>query len=216
MMCGLSRNKRFMVVMTLLWLWPFAALGQTCHYQSWSWNTNLKKAVAFVSEHKPYADLVAAEIDPASGCSVCEEDQQKISLPNLEPFYVCKRYAPRLQATLLSLIQAGHAIKTVTGYRVGKTRGELDNKGHRTTFSNHSFGTALDINAEHNGLYKNCFQFGPQCQLLRGGVWQPGMNPYSLTHHSVVVQKLREIGFKWGGVIKGRQKDFMHFSLTGY
>ncbi len=25
-----------------------------------------------------------------------------------------------------------------------------------------------------------------------------------------------QAGFKWGGEIAGKQKDFMHFSLTGY
>ena len=216
MVCGLYINKRFMVLTILFCLLPLSVAGQTCHYETWSWNTKLKKAVNFTEVRKAYADLVPAEIDRESGCSVCREDQQKISLPNIEPFYVCKRYAQRLQTTLLSSIQSGQPIKTITGYRVGKSRGAVDESGNRTVLSNHSFGTALDINAEFNGLYENCFQFGPQCRLLRGGVWQPHINPYSLTKNSVLVVKLREAGFKWGGDIRGRQKDFMHFSLTGY
>ncbi len=83
-------------------------------------------------------------------------------------------------------------------------------------FSNHSYGIAIDINTDHNGLYGNCVEFGPQCQLIRGSLWRPGVDPYSLQLNGLVVKKLKEIGFKWGGEIKGKQKDFMHFSLSGY
>jgi hypothetical protein len=99
---------------------------------------------------------------------------------------------------------------------VGLTRGPIDPDGNRTRFSNHSFGVAIDINPKHNGLYTNCFQFGPQCKRIRGGHWRPHQDPFSLKPDGNVVKALQRIGLKWGGRIQGRQKDFMHFSITGY
>ena len=110
----------------------------------------------------------------------------------------------------------GEKINSVVGYRVGRTRGGVDAQGNRTGFSNHSYGVAIDINTEHNGLYINCVEFGPQCQLSRGGSWRPLQDPYSLLKDGQIVKMFKRTGFKWGGEIKGQQKDFMHFSLTGY
>ena len=95
------------------------------------------------------------------------------------------------------------------------TRGPTDAEGLRTAFSNHSFGVALDVNAELNGLYDRCPSFGPDCRLLLGGRWQPDA-PGGLSADSAVVEALREAGLRWGGEIAGKQKDFMHFSPTGY
>ena len=106
-------------------------------------------------------------------------------------------------------------IHTIEGYRVVKSRGPVDGKGNRTGFSNHSYGTAIDINSEQNGLYDNCITFGPQCRLLRGGEWRPGTQGTLDTKGDIVVQFKQE-GFRWGGEIEGKQKDFMHFSLSGY
>lgn len=190
--------------------------AQTCHYQDWRWNVNQKHAVQKTAIIKNYAMLASNERDSLSGCSVCAEDQQLVRIQGLPEFSVCKKYAARLQATLTRLINNGANIKSVTGYRVGRTRGEIDAQGNRTDFSNHSFGVAIDINAEHNGLYSHCIEFGPPCQLSRGGPWRPGIDPYSLEKDGAIVLMMKEAGFKWGGEIKGRQKDFMHFSLTGY
>lgn len=95
------------------------------------------------------------------------------------------------------------------------TKGDVDALGHRTRFSNHSFGIAIDINEQQNGLYDRCIRFGPACRLRRGGVWNPDQAG-SLTRDSPVVKALGQIGLKWGGAIEGRQKDFMHFSPSGY
>ncbi len=64
-------------------------------------------------------------------------------------------------------------------------------------------------------MYDNCVQLGPECRLLRGGEWRPGM-PGTLEKDGEIVNMLKSAGFRWGGEIAGRQKDFMHFSLTGY
>ena len=175
-----------------------------------------KRAVQITKIVKSYAELSTAERDPLSGCSVCSEDQQAINIPGLPEFMVCKKIAPQIQNMLTQLINSGEKINSVIGYRVGRTRGEIDAQGNRTEFSNHSFGVAIDINTEHNGLYINCLQFDAQCQLSRGGPWRPGIDPYSLENNGKIVTSFKAAGFKWGGEIAGKQKDFMHFSLTGY
>ncbi len=207
---------RFIVMCLSLMLMASPGLAQTCSYSTWSWNVNLKKAVAYRDVRKPYQELKEHEIDRVTGCSICVEDQVEINLPNIKPFLICRQLAPQLQSTLRELIKLGQPIKTVIGYRVGQTRGKIDDNGNRTGFSNHSFGIALDINAQHNGLYTECFTFGEQCRLLRGGHWRPDKDPLSLKLNGQIVGQLKRIGFKWGGEIKGRQKDFMHFSITGY
>lgn len=190
--------------------------AQTCEYSTWSWNVNLKKAVNYRTVQKLYRDLRKDEIDRKTGCSVCRQDQVEIRLPNLKPFLICYKLVPQVKSTLFELINQGAQIKEVIGYRVGQTRGMIDERGNRSGFSNHSFGIALDINPQHNGLYTQCFSFGDQCKLMRGGKWQPGKDPLSLKANGMIVRQLKRIGLKWGGEIKGRQKDFMHFSITGY
>lgn len=199
----------------LLMITPLALAGQ-CRYSTWSWNVQQKKAVNYRTVNKDIRELAPYERDTITGCSVCEQDQVEIHLPNLAPFWVCKHLASNVENSLRRLIDKGEPIKNVIGYRVGLTRGPLDKSGNRTRFSNHSFGIAIDINPEHNGLYSNCFEFGPQCKKLRGGSWRPGFDPLSLTRDGRVVNTLKRMGLKWGGEIQGRQKDFMHFSISGY
>lgn len=192
------------------------AIAQSCHYQDWRWNVVEKRAVQQKTVVKDYQLLSNEELDDVSGCSVCLEDQRVIKVDGVPEFMVCKKYAQAIQGTLNSLIQQGEKINSVIGYRVGRTRGIVDTQGNRTGFSNHSYGVAVDINTEHNGLYINCVEFGPHCQLSRGGAWLPGQDPYSLQQDGEIVKLFKRTGFKWGGEIKGQQKDFMHFSLTGY
>ena len=146
---------------------------------------------------------------------MCEEDQRLIKIGTLPPFKVCKKWASDIRYHLTKLLNAGEPIYKVAGYRVGMTRGDIDDRGNRIQFSNHSFGIAIDINDEQNGLYDHCMVFGPDCRLRKGGEWEPG-NKASLTKNSHVVQVMKRLGFKWGGEIKGSQKDFMHFSPSGY
>jgi len=146
---------------------------------------------------------------------VCEEDQVEIVIPGINRFYMCKHLAGKVEHSLRKLKQENHPITTVVGYRVGMTKGEVDDHGYRTKFSYHSFGIAIDINPEQNGLYDNCLTYGPQCIRIKGGRWHPAQTG-SHTKHSAIVRELKSIGFKWGGEIEGKQKDFMHFSTTGY
>lgn len=164
---------------------------------------------------KAYADLSAAERDASTGCSVCEEDQVEVRIPDVAPFRVCRTVAARVERALRAARAQGAVVRTVSGYRVGLTRGEMDASGRRTGFSNHSFGIAVDVNEASNGLYDRCERFGPGCRLLRGGAWRPG-EPGAITANDAVVTAFAAEGFAWGGAIAGRQKDFMHFSPTGY
>lgn len=190
-------------------------LPPECTYVMQVWNVNLKSSVGLTRVRHPYTELISEEIEPTTGCTVCSEDQERVDLPPLPPFSVCFRIAPRVRAALGPLVRDGAPLFSVAGYRVIKSRGPVDRAGNRTGFSNHSFGTAVDINPEQNGFYDNCIAFGPGCRLLRGGEWRPGA-PGTLESNSETVLSLTGAGFKWGGAIEGKQKDFMHFSLTGY
>ncbi|PCI44034.1 MAG: hypothetical protein COB41_05455 [Proteobacteria bacterium] len=193
------------------------AFGQsTCSYNTYQWNTKEKRAVNYQKVVHPYSQLSDEERDPITGCTVCIEDQVKISIPPVKPFYVCKVIAPEIQNILEGLIRSGESIVDVTGYRVGKTRGGVDKQGNRTKFSNHAYGVAIDINPEQNGLYDKCIEFGVGCRLIRGGRWEPGKRCESIEPDGFIVRAFKELGYLWGGEIQGRQKDFMHFSLTGY
>ena len=186
-----------------------------CSYEMQVWNVAQKGSTGTKKVKHSYAELAPNEQDPATGCTVCSEDQELVSIPPLQPFSVCVKLAPRVRSILGEMVWRGAPINTVVGYHVIRSRGPLDGNGNRTEFSNHSFGTAIDINSELNGLYDNCISFGPSCRLIRGGAWKPGVSG-TLDKNSDIVVQFKQAGFKWGGEIAGKQKDFMHFSLTGY
>lgn len=191
------------------------AESATCSYDTYKWNVYQRQAVARQRVQHSYSKLANNERDEATGCTVCEEDQQWIALPGLQPFRMCRRLAYEVEPVLIKLVEQGEPIHKIVGYRVGMTRGGIDAQGNRTRFSNHSFGIAIDINDEQNGLYDRCINFGPQCRLIKGGPWIPGQ-PGSLESSSTIVRELSQAGLHWGGRIAGKQKDFMHFSPSGY
>ncbi len=188
---------------------------QICTYEVQSWSVTLKQSVDRKTISHPYSSMTYDEIDPVTGCSVCSEDQELISIPPLEPFLLCSRIAPQVRTALERLVRDSAPVFAVIGYHVIRSRGPVDGDGKRTEFSNHSFGTAIDINPDQNGLYDHCSQFGPGCRLMRGGEWRPGVAG-TLERDSDIVRTFKAIGLRWGGEIVGRQKDFMHFSSTGY
>jgi len=196
---------------------PLHVYGEpaTCSYQTYQWNVVKKKAVNRRKISHRHDKLGSEEVHPATGCTVCMEDQVAISIPGLEKFYLCHLIADEVQTALEQLIFEGAVIDHVTGYRVGMTKGPVDSFGNRKRFSYHSYGIAIDINEQQNGLYDRCLQFDEQCRLRRGGRWNPHQRG-SLTRDSAIVTALERIGLKWGGNILGNQKDFMHFSPTGY
>lgn len=199
----------------LLFVSPLTA-EPICTYSTYKWNVNLRKAIEFQRIEKTYTQLEPREKDEQTGCTVCEQDQVTIALPGIEPFKVCRALAKPLRDTLTTLVKNGEPIEQIVGYRVGMTRGDIDGQGNRTGFSNHSFGAAIDINPDSNGLYENCIEYGEACRLIKGGPWRPGVDRHSLRAESDIVKGLKAAGFLWGGEIPGRQKDFMHFSLSGY
>jgi hypothetical protein len=191
------------------------ALADSCTYSTYKWNVAQRQAVAHQRVSKPRSEINVAERDSETGCTVCEEDQVEIQPAGLRPFKVCKLLANSIGQAIAELQRQQAPLRDIVGYRVGMTRGDIDADGNRTGFSNHSFGVALDINTEQNGLYDNCYSFGPNCRLIKGGPWNP-QNAGSLTTGSVIVTTFKRYGFRWGGEIAGKQKDFMHFSPTGY
>jgi hypothetical protein len=218
----IMRNPRLIILIALMGVLgvPSFSMGEdvtpeTCSYEVAVWNVKAKKVIEVKKTRHAYKEVTGEETDPATGCTVCREDQVLISLPPIPKFRICRKLAPKVKKTLLGLIEGGATIKSIRGYRAVRSKGALDKDGNRTVLSNHSFGTAIDINRELNGLYDRCFEFGPKCRLVLGGRWKPGV-PGTLVENGPVVRAMKEIGFKWGGEIKGRQKDFMHFSLTGY
>lgn len=185
-----------------------------CSYSYGLWNVRAKKIVRWVSIQKHRSELLPSEVGDF-GCTPCTEDQVEIRLVNGIAFSACHHVAPIVEEALNESIENGFTITSVEGYRPTMTRGPVDEQGNRTILSNHAFGSAFDINRAHNGLYDNCIQMGPQCRLIQGGRWSLE-NPLSLTRDHSLVQKMRELGFRWGGTIQGKQKDMMHFSKTGY
>ena len=188
---------------------------QDCTYDVLVWNVNKKSSGPIKHVQRSREDLSQQEIDPATGCTICSEDQVHIGLSPLPSFSICSKVAAQVQDVFEELLRRGAPITSVVGYLVIKSRGPVDHEGNRTEFSNHSFGTAIDVNPDLNGLYDNCVKFGPECRLLRGGEWRIGV-PGTLQRDSDVVLAFKSAGFRWGGEIEGKQKDFMHFSLTGY
>ncbi len=201
----------------LFWLVisPAAFSAETCHFQSWSWNVVEKRVEKRVTESKPRAALTKEEKGAVEGCTVCEEDQEELRIGGgVPPIRVCRKYAAAIRGALEKAKKEGFPLQSLVGYRVGRSRGKEDSRGLRTEFSNHSFGTAIDVNAELNGLYGRCAKFGPHCELRRGGSYRPGQ-PGAITRESSLYRALTAAGFRWGGELGGMQKDFMHFSLTG-
>lgn len=191
------------------------AQPSTCSYQTYKWNTKLKRAVEIKEVKHSYSNLRKYEVDKITGCTVCREDQVEIKLPNIKPFLICKVLAKGINKTLLKSINAGETINSVVGYRVGMTRGKIDELYNRTQFSNHSYGIAIDLNSKQNGLYDRCITFSKKCRLIRGGIWNPNKSG-SITKNGYIVYHMKQLGLRWGGNIAGKQKDFMHFSPSGY
>jgi len=199
-----------------------------CSYRSYQWSVRRKRAVNRVKVNKRRSELTAEERDPDfPQCTVCQEDQEEVKIKGMPSGTVCKHFAPQVRAALTRLANErrmdaeAFRVTSLIGYRVGKTRGRL-HKGLRMDFSNHSYGTAIDINAKNNGLYRPCApdileSFGDlrRCKLRHGGHWRPKQKPQlSISRESTVYHYFTQF-WKWGGERKDRVRDFMHFSPTG-
>lgn len=199
-----------------------------CTYASSSWSVRERRSVQFVRVEKARSEITPEERDPDEPrCTVCEEDQAWIrpadlGLAGVAPFRICRVFKERVESALRTIAADGRfRVITIVGYRNGRTRGPLDN-GVRTLFSNHSYGTAIDVNPAQNGLYDGCDirKVTPatiaECHLRMGGRWNPKARPATTIVANGPVTRAFESFWKWGGAIPGDLKDLMHFSITGY
>ena len=74
--------------------------------------------------------------------------------------------------------------------------------------SEHSSGTAIDINSD-----QNCQMKGGT--VVAGSYWKPGEDPYSIPADGSVVRIFRAHGWTWGGAAWESSVDYMHFSYLG-
>lgn len=201
-----------------------------CTYAMSNWHVASGRAVNRQTIRTTRGALAADEVDPDDPrCSVCEEDQVRIDpatlgLAGVSSFQVCIHYRDVIEEALRVIAADGSfEIRELTGYRPGRTRGRVVD-GVRTELSNHSYGTAIDINARFNGLYRRCnvaevsAETIQRCQLGVGGAWDPLRNPRLTIQRGGIVWRefTQRVGWRWGGEISGATKDMMHFSLTGY
>ena len=75
--------------------------------------------------------------------------------------------------------------------------------------SRHSYGTAIDINANENPQMRN------DGTIIVGKAYEPYTNPYSITEDGDVVRIFAKYGFAWGGNAWRSSKDYMHFTYFG-
>ena len=201
----------------------------TCTYRTYAWSTVERRSVGHRDVAKAYADVVDDERSPEDPrCTVCREDQVSVDpaahgYEGVEPVRVCWVYADDVGRALEVMAEGGFDLQTLTAYRPGRTRGAIVD-GLRTEWSNHSFGTAVDLNAHHNGLYRSCNvrevneEAIGGCRLGVGGAWSPSARPGSTVVRGGPAYRAftEEVGWAWGGEIRGATRDLMHFSLTGY
>ncbi|NLV85852.1 MAG: hypothetical protein GX025_01335 [Clostridiales bacterium] len=71
----------------------------------------------------------------------------------------------------------------------------------------HSWGCAIDINPNEN--YYLHYASGQKV----GTLWEPGVNPFSITPNGSVVRAFARYGWGWGGSGWSTAVDYMHFSI---
>ena len=81
---------------------------------------------------------------------------------------------------------------------------------YRTGSSQHSNGTAIDINPDEN------YFLASDGSIKAGSCWQPGKNPYSIPANGDVVKAFNKYGWHWSPDMNwSNGADYMHFSLAG-
>jgi hypothetical protein len=195
----------------------------TCTYSTYSWHVKKRRAVRHKRVEKPYGEVTDAERDPKeSKCTICKEDQIEVKVGDVPSVTVCWLFETEVRKALEHISHSHFVFEQIEGYRVGKTRGPVV-AGVRSVFSNHSYGTAIDINRNDNGLYRACkvpineltTQRVRRCRLRVGGRWDPDKNPKTtIVPKGIVHQEFLRF-WKWGGELPGNMKDFMHFSIDG-
>ena len=80
-----------------------------------------------------------------------------------------------------------------------------------TSWSNHAYGLALDVNPRENPYVG--------CGMTRDPTRKPYLDRSRLRKGMVsppVVRAFASVGWGWGGSWSGQTKDYMHFSVTGH
>lgn len=113
---------------------------------------------------------------------------------------VHKKAAESIQNAMHELAQSGFVVKGIGSYN---WRDMVGASGKR---SMHSYGLAIDINAEDNPFIKNN-------KVLYGTTWDPSTNEYAIDQNDANI--LIKHGWYWGGNWHS-SKDYMHFSVTDY
>jgi hypothetical protein len=168
-----------------------------------------------------------------AGCPVALEDLRVIAMTHWDfagevrtgELIVHERYAADVATVFRRLFEAGFPIERMepaNGYMgndpplaqfnntVGFNCRTPVGGGHR--WSEHSYGTAVDINPDQNPYVSRAGRIEPPF----GAPWvdrtlrEPGM----IHADDVVVEAFRSIGWRWGGFWRGT-KDYMHFSANG-
>ena len=81
---------------------------------------------------------------------------------------------------------------------------------YRDGNSQHSNGTAIDINPTENYFILR------SGKIAAGSFWEPASNPYSISPDGDVVRAFNKYGWKWSPDMNWPNgKDYMHFSLLG-
>ena len=75
--------------------------------------------------------------------------------------------------------------------------------------SEHSIGTAIDINFPQN------YYCDPDGNAIVGDYWKPYEDPYSIPPDGDLVRAFEKYGFSWGINWNSGYKDYMHFSFFG-
>jgi hypothetical protein len=202
------------LLLLIVILFPFQSLAKdTCSYTYTVWNTAQKRTVSKQKISKPRSELTEEEKGPY-GCTICNEDQEIVTLDNEASLKICRRISVHVKKALNQTLKDGYKIESLVGYRPSKSRGPADAKGNRTLFSQHAYGVAIDVNQEWNGLYTNCQNFNPDCQLIKGGHYNPN-NSLAIKNNSFLINAMQKAGLAWGGKRTDSLKDFMHFSPDG-
>ena len=201
----------------------------TCTYDTWTWSVTRRQAVEPAHVVKAYASLTDEEKSPdwaTSGCTLCREDQEEVSVAGLPAVRVCRSVAARVREALQAAVEAGFRVETLVGYRVGRSGGPVVD-GKRSRYGWHAYGLALDVNSGANGLYVGCARSATPprsaadlaaCRRTLGGDWDPRRRPAaSVTVDGPLATAFsRVLGWRWGGERADGLKDLMHLSPDGY
>ena len=123
--------------------------------------------------------MTAEERAQQTNCTVCEEDQEAIQIEGHPPIHICRDYAEAIRRALNTIRAAGFPIRSLEGYRVGRSKGPADKKT-ACARSSATTPTARRSTSTPNrtAFYTDCFEFSAKrasfCAVAPGVPEQPG------------------------------------------